>query len=227
MKKSEGGAQGKRDAPHSLRACLRSPTKREKRTPVMQATPSSLVERRRQTAAKRRKNSAEGKAGDLQTCTTDVKRKRIRGSSGAQGGGEISGAHSSLSIGHSLGIREEEEREKGKRFLYLRCHPLSPLSSPSPETPNIQAREHLNELLCLILVLLGTPYLFSLLSLPISLSSLSAACFPVICFTIKPYHFRPEATVYHGKPLIYQNGRMFLLDTMVLFVKLFLFNRIT
>ena len=117
MKKSEGGAQGKRDAPHSLRACLRSPTKREKRTPVMQATPSSLVERRRQTAAKRRKNSAEGKAGDLQTCVTGVKRKRGRGSSVTQGGagGEISGGHSSLSIGHSLGIREEEEREKGKK----------------------------------------------------------------------------------------------------------------
>lgn len=194
----------------------------------MQATPSSLVERRRQTAAKRRKNSAEGKAGDLQTCMTGVKRKRVRGSSGAQGGGEISGAHSSLSIRHSLGIREEEEREREKkRFLYLRCHPLSPLSSPPPETPNIQAREHLNELLCLSLVLLGTPYLFSRLSLPISLSSLSAACFPVICFTSKPYQFRPEATVYHGKPLIYQNGRMFLLDTLVLFVKLFLFNRIT
>ena len=59
----------------------------KKITLVRQATPSSLVGRRRQKAAKRRKKRAEGKAEDLLTCVKDVKRGRVRGKSGAQGGG--------------------------------------------------------------------------------------------------------------------------------------------
>jgi len=58
------------------------------------------------------KKRAEGKAGDLLTCVTGVKRGRVRERSGAQRGG-ISGGNSSLSIGHSLLTRGEKVLEGG------------------------------------------------------------------------------------------------------------------
>ena len=62
------------------------------------------------------KKQAEGRAGDLLTCVKGVKRGRVRGRSGAQGGRGISGGNSSLSIGHSLVTRGEIlEGEGGKR----------------------------------------------------------------------------------------------------------------
>ena len=106
------------------------------------------------------KKQAEGRAGDLLTCVKGVKRGRVRGRSGAQGGRGISGGNSSLSIGHSLVTRGEIlEGEGGNRERRKVSLPsLSPViaflfsSSPHPppppkKTPDFQARGHLNELL--------------------------------------------------------------------------------
>ena len=106
------------------------------------------------------KKQAEGRAWDLLTCVKGVKRGRVRGRSGAQGGRGISGGNSSLSIGHSLVTRGEIlEGERGNRERRKVSLPsLSPViaflfsSSPHPppppkKTPDFQARGHLNELL--------------------------------------------------------------------------------
>ena len=167
----------------------------------------------------------EGKAEDLLTCVKGVKRGRVRGKSGAQGGGGVSGGNSSLSIGHSLVTRGEEileggggNRERRKVSLpslspviaFLFSSPLLP--HPHPETPDFQARGHLNELLCLFLCLVK----YSLLVPSTLVTNRPEQLIGILINSGR------KPRLIRVKPLCRKTVGLFLLDTLVV-IKLFYF----
>ena len=173
------------------------------------------------------KKREEGKAGDLLTCVKGVKRGRVRGKSGAQGGGggSVSGGNSSLSIGHSLVTRGEEILEggggnRGRRkvslpslspvIAFLFSSPLLP--HPHPETPDFQARGHLNELLCLFLCLVN----YSLLVPSTLVTNRPEQLIGILINSGRKPRF------IRVKPLCTKTVGLFLLDTLVV-IKLFYF----
>ena len=171
------------------------------------------------------KKQAEGRAGDLLTCVKGVKRGRVRGRSGAQGGRGISGGNSSLSIGHSLVTRGEEILEVGGRnrerrkvslpslspvIAFLFSSPLLP--HPHPETPDFQARGHLNELLCLFLCLVK----YSLLVPSTLVTNRPEQLIGILINSGR------KPRLIRVKPLCTKTVGLFLLDTLVV-IKLFYF----